>query len=516
MNYVEEAASYLPPQIRDLSVSLFNYAQDRDGRKSILGYAATAALSYYVGRTVYNIFIPPRKLRHIPRASSSAMILSMMKGSSPSERAREIVMPIIEEHGICLKYQLGKWTVIIADYDELKPFLKNINTFPKKLMVFSTDFDIASHPNILGTNNEVWKRQRKAANPAFHRSMPIATFGGVMETMFKTIQTDNIQYPDLASFNRRFALDCIGLGGFSFDMGSVADSNSEYSAIYNEAFEIMKDPIQFLFPSFSKLPASWFAYRQRVVVAGGKFKQLLVGIVETRKQEVLKNLESGHDQKLLDMDLLTMLIHANLNQDGSSTYLTDGELISNLGVFYVAGHETTANALSSMLYYLAVNPKHQQRLREEVISVMGDTPEDVIPTDEQLRQMKFLDRCIKETMRINPPTSGNQLRTAAEDTTLGNFFIPKGTDLGMDIWITHHLEKYWKDSDYFNPSRFDQESPDYVDSTWMPFGYGERICIGMNFSLAEQRVFHAMFIRKYEYSLSPNSEHVNGMLNGTL
>jgi cytochrome P450 len=86
-----------------------------------------------------------------------------------------------------------------------------------------------------------------------------------------------------------------------------------------------------------------------------------------------------------------------------------------------------------MLYYLAVNPQYQQRLREEVINVMGDAPEDVIPTDEQLRQIKFLDCCIKESMRINPPTSGNQLRTAAVDTILGNYFIPKGTDLGMVI-----------------------------------------------------------------------------------
>jgi cytochrome P450 len=84
-----------------------------------------------------------------------------------------------------------------------------------------------------------------------------------------------------------------------------------------------------------------------------------------------------------------------------------------------------------MFYYLAVNPDIQQRLREEVISVMGDAPEDIIPTDEQLRQMRFLDCCIKETMRINPPTSGNQLRYAAQDTTLGKYFVPKDTQMMM-------------------------------------------------------------------------------------
>jgi len=103
----------------------------------------------------------------------------------------------------------------------------------------------------------------------------------------------------------------------------------------------MMDPIQFLFPSFSKLPASWFAYRQRAVVASRQFKQLLTSIVETRKQEVIEGLETGNYEELLNKDVLTMLINANLNQDGSSTYITDSELISNLGVFYAAGHEVS-------------------------------------------------------------------------------------------------------------------------------------------------------------------------------
>lgn len=91
-----------------------------------------------------------------------------------------------------------------------------------------------------------------------------------------------------------------------------------------------------------------------------------------------------------------------------------------------------------MLYYLATHPDIQTKLREEVISIMGDAPEDVIPTDEQLRQMTFLDCCIKETMRINPPTSGNQLRYAAKDTTLGDFVIPKGTNMQMVSDLVRH------------------------------------------------------------------------------
>lgn len=77
----------------------------------------------------------------------------------------------------------------------------------------------------------------------------------------------------------------------------------------------------------------------------------------------------------------------------------------------------------------------------------------------------------------------------------------------------HHLDKYWKNPDSFNPSRFDSSSSDYVDTNWMPFGAGERSCIGMNFSMAEQRVLQAMFVRKYVFSLPADSIHANGMVN---
>ncbi|KAJ2959562.1 hypothetical protein NQZ79_g5028 [Umbelopsis isabellina] len=356
--------------------------------------------------------------------------------------------------------------------------------------------------------------------------MPVETFGRVTKTVFSVLDSQTAPYPDVASVTRRWALDCIGLGGFvridlneeiittlSFDMGSVSNPMSKYSVIYNDAFAILRDPIQFLFPSFGKLPAQWFAYRRKAVKASDQLRQLLTEIIEKRKKEVLQLRQQGEDVDSHSKDLLTMLIEANLNDDDEKVYMTDSELISNLSIFYAAGHETTANAVSSMLYYLATHPDIQTKLRDEVISIMGDVPEDVIPTDEQLRKMTFLECCIKETMRINPPTSGNQLRFAAKDTTLGDFFIPEGTSMQMDLWILHHMDKYWKDPDTFNPYRFDSKSADYVDTTWMPFGSGERICIGMNFSLAEQRVMHAMFVRKYIYSLPHDSIHSEGMIN---
>lgn len=187
--------------------------------------------------------------------------------------------------------------------------------------------------------------------------------------------------------------------------------------------------------------------------------------------------------------------------DDISCYLT-------LTLLYMSsiGHETTASATASTLYYLAVNPDIQEKARAEVISVLGDAPMDIHPTQEQLRAMPYLNQCIKEAMRINPPTSGNLSRICTKDTYVGSFFIPKGTRLSLELYCTHRLEQYWPDAATFNPDRV-------FDTNWIPFGFGPRACLGMNFSMAEQRVLQAMMLRKYTWRLAANSEHVDGIKN---
>lgn len=83
------------------------------------------------------------------------------------------------------------------------------------------------------------------------------------------------------------------------------------------------------------------------------------------------------------------------------------------------------------MYYLATHPNIQEKARKEVLSVLGDDPEDIIPTDKELKQMDYLNNCIKETMRVNPPTSGNLPRVASKDTQIGNVFVPKGTMINL-------------------------------------------------------------------------------------
>ncbi|CDH60345.1 cytochrome p450 [Lichtheimia corymbifera JMRC:FSU:9682] len=456
---------------------------------------------------LFNAILVPRQLRHLPKASTIGWFWSVLKGESADVRCDRLLMPQMQEHGLCLKYTMGRWTVAVGDPILLQAVLRDVATFPKEENV-SLDPDLIltnNEPNVGNANHVEWKRQRRVTNPAFHRSMPVEKFARVVSSMFTALEGKTTV--DFADYMKRYALDCLGLGVFNFDMESVSDPASVYALLYKEAFSIVRDPLVYLFPLYTAIPSRLIPYRNRARKANEKLRRVLLEITQQRREAILKGEGPKEDEQ---EDLLSMMIRASLPQqqrhDAAQPYLTNGELVANLSVFFVAGHETTASATASMLYYLAVNPDIQEKARAEVISVLGDAPMDVHPTLEQLRAMPYLNQCIKETMRINPPTSGNLPRICTKDTYIGQFFIPKGTPLSMELYCTHRLEQYWTDATTFNPDRA-------LDTNWIPFGFGPRACLGMNFSMAEQRVVQAMMLRKYTWRLAADSEHIHGIKN---
>jgi cytochrome P450 len=189
----------------------------------------------------------------------------------------------------------------------------------------------------------------------------------------------------------------------------------------------------------------------------------------------------------------------------------------------LAGHDTTANALSFAIHYLAENPVSkeyicynlyelmltgihikfkdiQQKAREEAIGILGDEPVDVLPTVEDTKRMTYINQIMKETLRINGPATRVVSRLAMEDTVLpSGTFIPKGTQVTVNIFNIQHSNKVWKNSDKFDPDRFAEDGESTREAgegmAWVPFGNGARQCLGMNFSLNEQRVMLSMLCK---------------------
>lgn len=135
----------------------------------------------------------------------------------------------------------------------------------------------------------------------------------------------------------------------------------------------------------------------------------------------------------------------------------------------------------------------QQKAREEVIAILGDTPANVIPTVEDTKKMTYVNMVIKETLRINGPAVRVMTRIANKDTEISGTFIPKGTKLTVNIFDIQHNEAYWKNASVFDPERFSEDGGKTGEGpAWLPFGNGTRKCIGMNFSMCQQRVMLSM------------------------
>ncbi|GES99835.1 cytochrome P450 [Rhizophagus clarus] len=199
-------------------------------------------------------------------------------------------------------------------------------------------------------------------------------------------------------------------------------------------------------------------------------------------------------------DLLEHMIHAC--NDPENPTLTSEELRHNLTIFMLAGHDTTANALTTVLYLLAVHKDAQKKVRDEILRVLGD---DLIPSMEQQKELKYMNMVINENLRLYPPVARLPRRTNSQEIKFRNHIIPEKTQISIFIYGVHHSSKNWNDPEKFIPERFENEKHDYY--AWLGFGGGNRLCLGINFSLIEQRITLCALLRKYEVSLPADSIH---------
>jgi cytochrome P450 len=193
--------------------------------------------------------------------------------------------------------------------------------------------------------------------------------------------------------------------------------------------------------------------------------------------------EKQHD------DLLDMLLKAKYEEDGTS--MNNEQLIDEILIFFVAGHETTANALTFTFHLLA---KHPEILKKAVAEV--DNIDDSLSHMEKLAKLNYVKNCVEETMRLYPPAWITD-RVAIEDDSFAGFNIEKGTMIGVSFYELHRNKKYWKNPDDFIPERFSEENRKETAGHYFPFGAGPRMCIGNGFALYEMMLSVYAVLKKY-------------------
>ena len=214
--------------------------------------------------------------------------------------------------------------------------------------------------------------------------------------------------------------------------------------------------------------------------------ELMHGIL-LRHRELLR-----HDPTLFGMLL-------NLVEDKTSAPLSDQEICDEALSFFAAGFETTATALAWAMHFLLQRPDKLAKLKREVDTVLGQSK----PTFESLHKLTYSRMVFQEAMRLRPP-AWFMTRTAIKDDVIGGYPVPAGTVVMVPMYMYHHHPEHWENPEAFDPERFSPErSVGRHALAWMPFGAGQRLCIGRDLSIAEGQLILAMALQRYDFTPVP-------------
>ena len=233
---------------------------------------------------------------------------------------------------------------------------------------------------------------------------------------------------------------------------------------------------------------------KRHVGLSHKGRELINQIIEDR-------MNSGRRQD----DLLDMLLAARY-EDG--TPMSREQLLDEVLILFTAGHETTANALSFTMFFLAKDQNLQERILEEVGHLRAGAGSML----ERFKQMRFTMNCIEESLRYFPPAYVID-REAIEDDEIGSLRLRKGNLILMSVYELHRHKEYWQEPETYSPQRFAGLSPKDYANYYYPFGAGPRMCIGNNFAMYEMILTLAQIISKYRISTELDMVEINPLIS---
>lgn len=231
---------------------------------------------------------------------------------------------------------------------------------------------------------------------------------------------------------------------------------------------------------------------------------------------LIKERRKGFESKIKSYDdLLTRLLQAqdatesaptsNNNKSTGTTFssagMSDKQVRDEVMTIFIAGHETTANALTWTFYLLSQNPDIEKKLLDELGSVIGN---DIAPTTDDLPKLKFAEKVIRESMRLYPPVWSIG-RYVDNNYALGKYTIPIGSTILMSQYVMHHDPRYYDEPDRFDPERWSVEARSSRPRfSYFPFGGGIRACIGESFAWMEGILILATIARQWKMRLAPS------------
>ena len=362
--------------------------------------------------------------------------------------------------------------------------ISEVDKFPKNPLLHEVLVPLLGE-SIFTTNGKVWKRQRDLLNPSFEPE----TIRNLFRLMHEAADDMTARLEKLADGNyhdldEEMTFTTADIIFRTILSGKLSEEKGKEILRAFVTFQEMSARIGmqklFLIPAFFRRKS-----QKRYAEAGEVIRGALAQMLRPRYDDP----DSGGD------DILSALLHA-LNPDTGEPF-SFTELLDQISMLFLAGHETTASSMTWTLYLLALYPEHQEEAYEEVARIR---PEGSF-TLEDIGQMQKVQNIFKEALRLYPPVSF-MARVAAEETTMRDKKIAKGSYVVVSPWLMHRNERYWEDPHMFDPDRFNH--PEKITKfTYFPFGLGQRICIGAGFAKQESTLLLASILRRYRLELEP-------------
>jgi cytochrome P450 len=377
------------------------------------------------------------------------------------------------EYGDVVRLRVGPMVVYLVSHpDDIERVLRSDHRrFRKDRM--TRQLSALLGQGLLTGEGDLWRQQRLLAQPAFQAGQ-IERYSTFMVALTRQVlkrwQPGDTR--DLHTDLMRLTLAIIGQALFGADMEDMADT---VGRILDIGMNFFASPVS-LFPWLYWLP----------LPANRRFRRACHELDDLMYAAIARRRARGGEGE----DLLGRLLAVRAD-DGSA--MTDRQLRDELVTLFLAGHETTALALSYTFYLLSSHADARARLEAELDEVLQGQP----PTVADLPRLPYAEGVIKESMRLYPPAPGVG-REALEDCEIGGYFVPQGMQISLLQWVVHRDPRWFEAPDEFRPQRWTDDLVRRLPRcAYFPFGDGPRICIGQQLAMIEAVLILATIAQQY-------------------
>ncbi len=387
------------------------------------------------------------------------------------------------EHGDVVYFKMGPQEVFFLNHPD---YIKDVLVTHHQNFIKGRALQRAKRllgEGLLTSEAEFHRRQRRLAQPAFHRPR-VAAYARMMTDYAESASAGwrDGETLDISHEMMHLTLSIVGKTLFDADVESEAQEIGEALTSVMELFNAMLLPFSEL---LEKLP---LPQKRRFQKAKGRLDTTIYRLINERRQ-------SGEDHG----DLLSMLLMAQ-DEEGDGGMMTDEQVRDEALTIFLAGHETTANALTWTWYLLSENPQVEARLHAELDAVLEGGR---APTVEDVPRLRYTEMVLAESMRLYPPAWALG-RLALKDYEVGGYTVTARSLVLISQYVMHRDERYFVEPARFDPERWTQEAREARPAySYFPFGGGPRRCIGEGFAWMEGILLIAALARNWRMRLEP-------------